>query len=145
MFKIFFGEIKTGRLQRLAFLGYSLLIQLLVIGFVIAIIVVIGASEQLIGGDFQQAQETLNSWFSVPFIIIFGLVMVLLGFAGLNLTVKRIRDTGLPGWWSILVILIVEIIVSIIISQEMSANLHVFLTVILFLIPTDIFAKLDSN
>jgi uncharacterized membrane protein YhaH (DUF805 family) len=145
MFKIFFGEIKTGRLQRLAFLGYSLLIQLLVIGFVIAIIVVIGASEQLIGGDLQQAQDMLRAWFSVPFIIVFGIGMALFGFAGFNLMAKRIRDTGLPGWWTLLAILVVEIIVSIIISQETSANVHIFLTIVLLLIPADTFSKTENN
>jgi len=145
MFKIFFGEIKTGRLLRLSYLGYTLLMQLLVIAMVLAFIVAIGASENLIGGDFQQIQDMLRAWFSVPFIIVFGIGMVLFGFAGFNLMAKRIRDTGLPGWWTLLAILVVEIIVSIIISQETSANLHIFLTIVLLLVPADTFTKTENN
>lgn len=141
MFKIFFSEVKTGRLLRLPFLGYSLLLQLLAFSFVFVIILAIGAGEHLIGGDLQKAQEMLREWFSVPFIIIFGLFMAIICFAGLNLTAKRIRDTGLPGWWVLLAVLILQIITSSFISQETSGGLHFFLTVILFLIPTDTFAK----
>jgi len=140
MLNIFFGEVKTGRLQRLAFLGYSLLLQVIVFGFVIAIIVAIGAGEHLIGGDLQQAQQMLSDWFSIPFILIFGIFMALIGFTGVNLTAKRIRDIGLPGWWTVLVVLVLESMVSIIISQEISSGLHILLTVALLLIPTDTFA-----
>ncbi len=145
MFKIFFGEIKTGRLLRLSYLGYALLMQLLVIAMVLAFIVAIGASENLIDGDFQQIQDILRAWFSVPFIIVCGIGMVLFGFAGFNLMAKRIRDTGLPGWWTLLAILVVEVIVSIFISQETSANLHIFLTIVLLLIPADTFIKTENN
>lgn len=140
MLNIFFGEVKTGRLQRLAFLGYSLLLQVIVFGFVIAIIVAIGAGEHLIGGDLQQAQQMLSDWFSIPFILIFGIFMALIGFTGVNLTAKRIRDIGLPGWWTVLAVLILEFAATIIISQEISSGLHILLTVALLLIPTDTFA-----
>jgi uncharacterized membrane protein YhaH (DUF805 family) len=111
----------------------------IVFGFIIAIIVAIGAGEHLIGGDLQQAQQMLSDWFSIPFILIFGLFMALIGFAGVNLTAKRIRDIGLPGWWTVLAVLILEFATTIIISQEVSSGLHILLTVALLLIPTDTF------
>lgn len=145
MIKILFGEIKTGRLKRFAFLAYSLILQLIVFGTFLAIVVAIGAGEHLIGGDLRQAQEILREWFSAPFFFIFGLFMTLIGFAGLNLTVKRIRDTGLPGWWVLVAIFIVEIIVAIFMTQKTSANLHILLTIILLFIPSNTFIKKDAD
>jgi uncharacterized membrane protein YhaH (DUF805 family) len=141
VFEILFGEVKTGRLQRLPFLGYSLLIQLLFFGFIFAIVVAIGAGEHLIGGDLQQAQKILTEWFFTPFFIIFGLFMLLISFTGLNLVAKRIRDAGLPGWWTLLAIFILEVLISTIISQEASGSLHILFIVILLFIPSDTFSN----
>jgi uncharacterized membrane protein YhaH (DUF805 family) len=141
MLEIFIGEVKTGQLKRLPFLGYSLLLQLLFFGFMLAIMAAIGAGEHLIGGDLQQAQKMLSEWFSIPFIIVFGLFMLLIGFIGLNLTAKRIRDIGLPGWRTLLAIFVLELLVSMIISQEASAGLHMLLVAVLLLVPADTFLK----
>jgi uncharacterized membrane protein YhaH (DUF805 family) len=141
VFEILFDEVKTGRLQRLPFLGYSLLIQLLFFGFIFAIVVAIGAGEHLIGGDLQQAQKILTEWFFTPFFIIFGLFMLLISFTGLNLVAKRIRDAGLPGWWTLLAIFILEVLISTIISQEASGSLHILFIVILLFIPSDTFSN----
>lgn len=145
MFEILFGEVKTGRLQRLPFLGYSLLLQLLFFGFMLAIIAAIGAGEHLIGGDLQQAQKILTEWFSIPFMIVFGLFMLLVSYIGLNLTAKRIRDIGLPGWWSLLVIFVLQILVSVLISEDVSAGLHMLITVVLLFIPSDSFSKAEVS
>lgn len=44
-----------GRLGRLQYLGYSLLLSLLLFGFVLAFVLAIGAGEHIIGGDIPQA------------------------------------------------------------------------------------------
>ena len=80
-----FGEITNGRLTRLPYLGYSLLLAALSVGFVIAIGLMIGVGEQLIGGDLQQAQAKLAEWLTLPFMVVFGLVVALFAFAGANI------------------------------------------------------------
>ncbi len=142
MFKILLGEVKTGHLKRLPYLGYTVLLQLLFFGSILAIGVAIGTGEQLIGGDVQQAQQLLREWFSLPFIIIFGLFLLIISFAGLNLVAKRIRDTGLPGWWTLLVVLVLEVLVSVFLSQKISASLHMFFVFTLLFIPTNTFFKM---
>ena len=112
MFKTLFGDITDGRLRRLQFLGYSLFLVLLMIGFGLAVVMAIGAGEQLIGGDLQQAQDKLREWFTLPFLIVLGLVLFVLLFAHLNITAKRIRDIGLPGWWTVLGIAVLTGVVS---------------------------------
>ena len=98
MIKSLFGDVKTGRLMRLQYLGYSLLLSLLMFGFGLAILLAIGAGEHIIGGDLQQAQDRLREMFSLPLMILFAVVIPLLVFIGVNMMAKRIRDIGLPGW-----------------------------------------------
>ena len=141
MFKVLIGDIKDGRLVRLPYLGYSLLLILLSVGFVFAIIIAIGAGEHIIGGDLQQAQDKLRAWFTLPFFIVFGLFFMLILFAGLNIMAKRIRDIGLPGWWSVLAIAVVTGVVSVAISDQASSGLHTLIWLALLLIPTNAFNR----
>lgn len=85
MIKSLFGDVKTGRLMRLQYLGYSLLLSLLMFGFGLAILLAIGAGEHIIGGDLQQAQDRLREMFSLPLMIVFAVVIPLLVFIGVNM------------------------------------------------------------
>ena len=141
MIKVLLGEVKNGRLVRLPYLGYSLLLVLLVTVFVAAVVMAIGAGEHLIGGDLEQAQNKLRAWFTLPFFIVFVLFFGLIIFAGLNVTAKRIRDIGFSGWLGVLVIVLVTGVVSVVISEEASSGLHTLIWIALLLIPTNAFAK----
>ncbi len=135
------GDIASGRLARLPFLGYLLLLAALVIGFALAVGFMIGAGEQLIGGDLQQAQAKLAEWLSLPFMIVLGLVVAAIIFAGANIEAKRFRDIGLPGWWSVLAVIVLMAVVSDAISPQASNTLHGLITLALVLIPTDSLAQ----
>jgi uncharacterized membrane protein YhaH (DUF805 family) len=141
MLKRIFGEIANGRLTRLPYLGYSVLLAALSVGFVVALGLMIGAGEQLIGGDLQQAQAKLAEWFTLPFMVVFGLVVALFVFAGANIMAKRIRDIGLPGWWSVLAIVVLTGVVSVAISAKASNGLYLLITLALLLIPSGAVAK----
>ncbi|MEA3546728.1 MAG: DUF805 domain-containing protein [Thermodesulfobacteriota bacterium] len=144
MFKVLFGDITNGRLMRLSYLGYSVLLALSVIGFGLAIVLAIGAGEHLIGGNFQQAQDKLREWFTLPFFIIFGLVSTLFTFGGMNIMAKRIRDIGLPGWWAVLVITVLEGSISFIVSGQAGSSLHTLIGITLLLLPTNALAKMSQ-
>lgn len=141
MIKSLFGDVKTGRLMRLQYLGYSLLLSLLMFGFGLAILLAIGAGEHIIGGDLQQAQDRLREMFSLPLMIVFAVVIPLLVFIGVNMMAKRIRDIGLPGWWTMLVIIALEGIASFTVSDGAGSGLHSIVWIALLLIPTDTFKK----
>jgi len=134
-------EIKTGRLLRLQYLGYSLFISLLVVVFVAAVVFAIGAGEHILGGNLQDAQNQLREWFTLPFMIVFGIFMASILFIGFNLMAKRIRDIGLPGWWSILVIMIISGVLSYAVSQQASSGFHTLIWILLVLVPTNALAK----
>ena len=139
MTKALLGEVKTGRLMRLQYLGYSLLLSLLMFGFGLATVLAIGAGEHIIGGDLQQAQDKLREMFTLPLMIVYAVVMPLFVFIGLNILAKRIRDIGLPGWLTVLVIIVLEGVASFAVSSGAGSGLHTLVWIALLLIPTDTF------
>ena len=141
MIKALLGDVKTGRLMRLQYLGYSLLVYLLMFGFVFVVILAIGAGEHIIGGDLQHAQDKLREMFTLPAMIVFAVIMPLLLFMVANIMAKRIRDIGLPGWWSVLAIIVITGIVSYRVSNEVSNGLSTLIWVVLLLVPSNAQAK----
>jgi uncharacterized membrane protein YhaH (DUF805 family) len=141
MIKTFFGDIADGRLARLPYLGHWVLLSLAVLILLLGIGAAIGIGEQLIGGDLQQAQAKLREWLTVPFFIAFGVVAAVLFFAGANLTAKRIRDIGLPGWWSVLAIALLVGLVSGAVSEQAGSVIQLAIWLALVLVPTYVLAK----
>ena len=141
MIKALLGNVKTGRLMRLQYLGYSLLVYLLMFGFVFVVILAIGAGEHIIGGDLQHAQDKLREMFTLPAMIVFAVIMPLFLFMVANIMAKRIRDIGLPGWWSVLAIIVITGIVSYMVSNEVSNGLSTLIWVVLLLVPSNSQAK----
>jgi uncharacterized membrane protein YhaH (DUF805 family) len=141
MIKALLGDVKTGRLMRLQYLGYSLLVYLLMFGFVFVVILAIDAGEHIIGGDLQYAQDKLREMFTLPAMIVFAVIMPLFLFMVANIMAKRIRDIGLPGWWSVLAIIVITGIVSYMVSNEVSNGLSTLIWVVLLLVPSNSQAK----
>jgi len=141
MIETFFGDIADGRLARLPYLGHWVLLSLAVLVLLFGIGAAIGVGEQLIGGDLQQAQAKLREWFTLPFFVLFGLVVAVVFFAGANLTAKRIRDIGLPGWWSVLAIALLVGIVTGTVSEQVGSSVQLAIWLALVLVPSNVFAK----
>ena len=141
MIKVLLGDVKAGRLRRLQYLGYSLLLSLLLFGFWLAVVLAIGAGERIIGGDLQQAQDQLREIFTLPVMFVFAVIMPLFFFMGANIMAKRIRDIGLSGWWMVLVIVVITAIVSYVVSSEASSALHTLIVVVLLLVPGNALTK----
>jgi len=141
MIETFFGDIADGRLARLPYLGHWVLLSLAVLVLLFGIGAAIGVGEQLIGGDLQQAQAKLREWFTLPFFVLLGLVVAVVFFAGANLTAKRIRDIGLPGWWSVLAIALLVGIVTGTVSEQVGSSVQLAIWLALVLVPSNVFAK----
>ena len=141
MFKIYFGEFANGRLLRLPYLGYSILIIILWIGFVIATIVAIGAAEHLMGGNLAEAQAMLTKSLGIPYMIILGLVFIAMLVASLNMMAKRARDMGLPGWIFVIVVFIASGLLSYYASDKAGSGLSSIVGFALLLIPSNTFFR----
>ena len=141
MLRALFKGVTNGHMARLSYLGYSILLLLLLMAYLLIVVLAIGAGEHIIGGDLQQAQDQLRGMFTMPFLIVTGIVMALLMFAGLNIMAKRIRDIGLPGWWMVLALILVGMLLSYFVSQQAGSGLHTLVWILLVLIPGKSFGK----
>lgn len=141
MFRALFKDVTNGRMARLSYLGYSILLLLLLMAYLLIVVLAIGAGEHIIGGDLQQAQDQLRGMFTMPFLIVTGIVMALLMFAGLNIMAKRIRDIGLPGWWIVLALILLGMLLSYFVSQQAGSGMHTLIWILLVLIPGKSFGK----
>lgn len=137
MFKALFGDIQAGRLLRLPYLGYSILISVLMIVFGLALAFAAGVGEHLIAGDMEAAQLHMSENFSIVTVLLFIVVSVLFLFAGCNIMAKRLRDIGLPGWWMVLAIVVVTGAVAVMVSDEASNILQTVIWIVLLLVPSN--------
>jgi len=139
MFKALFGDINNGRLARLPFLGYWILICAIIIIIGFGVGAAIGVAENLAGGDIQNAQARLQDQFGILGLLLLAVISAAVLFAGLNLEAKRIRDIGLPGWWTVLATVVVSAVISLAISQQAGSGFNFLIWLALLLIPTNTF------
>ncbi len=150
MLSTYFGDITSGRLLRLPFIGYLILLQVVMFVLVMGGAASLGIAENLAGGNLQDTQAMLGEKFGIPAMIVIAIVMALYLFADLNLKAKRIRDMGLPGWWTLLAVIVISIVVTIVVNiafgsdPETSNQISSIITAIVFLallfIPSDTFS-----
>ena len=141
MMTVLFGDIKNGRLQRLQFLGYSLLVSVLTVVIMMGVVVAIAGAEKFAGGDLQQAQAAIRESLGGPFMVIFAIFMLVIFFIQANLMAKRIRDMGLPGWWVVLALVIIAGLVGGMMSEQAGGVFQGIVTLILLFVPSNSFAK----
>ena len=108
MFRTYFGDLRTGRLTRLPFLGYLLLLSVLFTLFGMGIAFGIGVAEYLIRGDLPAARDYLLEQVGLAAMLSLALFVLAVAIAKWNLITKRIRDMGLPGWWVLLIIVLAD-------------------------------------
>ena len=149
MLNTYFGDVTSGRLLRLPFVGYIVLLHVLFFVLVLAGAASLGVVENLVGGDLTQTQQMLSKKFGLPAMIIVGIVVAAVFFASLNLEAKRIRDMGLPGWWTLLAVWIFSVIIIALLSgfldPELGNRVSSIISAIAFLallfIPSNTFSR----
>ncbi len=114
MFNIYFGNWGDGKLQRLPYLGYYVLLMVLVMLILFGGIFAIGATETMMSGNLADIQQLLTN--KLGFVALFGIIILFFAvFIGqVNIFAKRIRDMGLPVLWTITAIVIVSIVLNVI-------------------------------
>ena len=118
MLKTYFGEWGEGKLQRLPYLGYHILLMFLVVAIILAGIFAVGAAENLIGGDLATTQKMLMDKFGIVAIIGIAALMFFAMLGQVNILGKRIRDMGLPVLWTILGIIAVSMILNLVFPPQ---------------------------
>ncbi len=113
MLKTYYGEWGTGKLQRLPYLGYHLLLIVLIVAIIMGTIFAVGAAENFIGGNLAETQKMLMDKFG--FVAIAGIMVLIFAamLGQLNILGKRIRDMGLPVLMTIIGIMVISLILNI--------------------------------
>ena len=137
MMSVYFGDFKTGRLKRLQYLGYEILLLALSFGFMIAVVLAIGAGEHIMGGNLQQAQAELAARFGGVAIAVVGLFYFTLFVAKLNIMAKRVRDIGLSGWWVVLTVVLLAGLLGNYHQTQSGSSLMGLVVLLLLFIPSD--------
>jgi len=123
MLKIYFGEWGYGKLQRLPYLGYHILLMILVVAVIFAGIFAVGATENLMGGDLEATQKLLADKFGIIAVIFIAALMFIAMLGQVNILGKRIRDMGLPVVWTILGIIVLSMVLNLLFPpQEVSMS-----------------------
>ncbi len=118
MLKIYFSEWGTGKLQRLPYIGYHILLVVIIIAIIFAGIFAVGATENLMGGDIVETQKILMDKFGIAAMLSIAVLMLISLFGQVNILGKRIRDMGLPVLWTILGIIAVSLVLNVVFPPE---------------------------
>ena len=120
MLNTYFGEWGTGRLQRLPYLGYHVLLMVLIMASILGAIMLVGTIENIIGGSIEQTQSMLMEKFGIIGIIAIVVLIFVTMLGQVNILGKRIRDMGLPVLWTILAIVGISMILNVIFPPEVT-------------------------
>ena len=118
MLKVYFGEWGNGRLQRLAYLGYYLLLIVIATAIIFGAVFAIGATTKFMGGDVVATQAMLMEHFGIFAIVGIVILMIAIVLGQINIMAKRIRDMGLPAVWTIIGIVGASIILNILFPAQ---------------------------
>lgn len=135
--RVFFGGIRDGRLARLPFLAWSMLLMLLVIGFGLALGAFLVIVQNTMGGDPAASEAALEAFVAGPLTIPFALIGLIVLFAQYNLVAKRVRDIGLPGWPAVLAVVLLTGIAAATVAETAVGLLNAAVGLVLVLVPGD--------
>lgn len=136
MFTEYFGEVSSGRLARLQYLGHWLVLAIIGLLAAYGIAQYLGIAEQLLSGDDEVVEVTLNATVDLPVLLAVLALAGVLVFASLNIMAKRFRDMGLPGWLVVLGVAILSGVLSVYASSNTAALLGPVVWLLLVLVPS---------
>lgn len=139
--EIMFGDIREGRVSRASYVAYSLLASVLAGFALMAIVLALGSVTALFSSDVSSVGVFLTEKFGGgPGLVILFALSLLLVFVHANLTAKRYRDMGLPGWKTLFA---VSLGTGLLIGAlpALGGGLQVLLFLILLLMPSNAFGN----
>jgi len=135
MFQTFFGEVTEGELHRLPYLGYSVLLTLFTVGVVVLLVLGLVGAGGLGGGAGADAGAMLET-LGLPVVLGLVGVALLAAFGSANLSAKRVRDIGLPGWTTVIGFSLATAALSLAVSEPMASGIRLLGWVALLVLPS---------
>lgn len=140
MFSILWGDIQQGQLARLPYLGYSLLVSLLLILVGLSVVLLENGVERGANGI-----EGISLTLSLPGFVLLLLMTIPLGLAGLNLMAKRLRHVGLPGWPTTIALTLLVFAIAYGWSLPGAHGFQFLIWMTLILLPKNTFSHLPNS
>ena len=141
MLRIYFGGLTGDQLGRVGYFAFWLLLAVFFITFGLLAGFGIGVADHLGSGDAQESQARLRDEFGLPLIIGVWTAGLIFLFAELNLSAKRIRHIGLPGWPVTLGVSAVIILAALLVAPRLGHILSLIAWLALMIIPGGIFGR----
>ena len=88
-----------GRFSRLSYLGWLSLLSLVITGLVIAASLLMGIGTVIMANTPANPNALFDTLFSGSGLLIFGIMGLLFFYLGLVLSIRRLHDINLSGWW----------------------------------------------
>ena len=137
MMTSYFGEVQTGRLARWSFLMHWLGIAIAFFVIGTALVIAIGGIDKIGEERIVSTRAALHASHGVLAVIVAVGCYIGLLFAALNITAKRIRDTGLPGWTSLAAALFISWVAGWAISEAAGQTVTTVAWLGMLLIPSN--------
>jgi uncharacterized membrane protein YhaH (DUF805 family) len=138
MFNALWGDILRGRLKRLPFLGWYLVLGLFAAVLAFGVGAGIGAAGRMAGGEPLSDEVALVDSLGEIGVLALSALFALLLLGQLNIMAKRLRDTGLPASWLIVLgWLVLSGVLAPVAGGLLSALLGLVVFAVLLLVPSD--------
>ena len=130
-----------GRIGRLAYLGYSVLLAVVGAVFEIGLSILMLGVDAVVNNDADISQlrpESAAEWVAMACYAAYALAFL---YFGLNLTAKRFRDMGLPGWKATLGTAAISGVIFLTVAAVAAVAVIVIVSICLLVIPGNAFSK----
>lgn len=135
MFRTYFGDVSSGRIGRLKYLGHWILLCLAVIIVLVGITASVDFSRQIMEANAAAIQDSLTQRIGMPILWLLMLFALAVLFASLNIMAKRLRDMGVSGWGLVLVIAVISFVLTGYAPVEVASGFSILVFLALVLLP----------
>ena len=145
MLRIYFGGLTGDSLGRVGYFAFWLLLAVFFITGGLLLGFSIGVADYLGGSDVQETQSRLRDDFGVPLLVAVWAAGLTFLFAELNLSAKRIRHIGLPGWPVTLGVAAIIILAALLVTPRLGHILSLLAWLVLIVTPGGVFGGHSSR
>ncbi len=145
MIRTLFGELRAGRLGRGGYVGALLVIVLLWFLLAVGIGFAAGFADEQVGDALDMSQAQLAEILGGPVAILVAVVGGVLVFANFNISAKRWRGIGLPGWPVVVGVVVATFALQLVLGEAVASIVGLVAFVALLVVPNDAWPKAESK
>ncbi|EKV32161.1 hypothetical protein C882_3225 [Caenispirillum salinarum AK4] len=140
-----FGNLRHGTMHRVPFFWHIAGLWAVGGAAVMAVVVGMGINQPTDGMTPEQAGQAVRDALGPVVHTVLVVLAAVLVFAQVNIMAKRLRDTGLPGWLTLVAVVAVTGLVSGFISPAAGGLVNIVFWLALLFTPPVVFARRKSG